>query len=213
MCRAELHVEEIIVPVYPLSRSILLHSLCLCLWITFNLQCLQLWQGLWGFDERQREAGRKGFWGNEAAMSKNDLCLAVFPSLFSVSSHFRNIQELDSIVLFNKLVQALQQTQRYFHKRAKPTVSREIFEEGTETSLLFCLWWVAVVYRVSSERWVIRSWTRVSASNNWQFRVFIHLLKTNYGNMHPLLCWRWEGEGIHGSVVMTTINTALTGLG
>lgn len=47
-----------------------------CLWITFNLQSKQLWQGLWSFDERQREAGRKWVWGNEAAMSRNDLWTA-----------------------------------------------------------------------------------------------------------------------------------------
>lgn len=49
------------------------------LWITFNLQSKQLWQGLWSFDGRQREAGRKWVWGNEAAMSRNDLWTAPFP--------------------------------------------------------------------------------------------------------------------------------------
>lgn len=85
VCGTELHAEEIIAlsippsPLHPLS-----FSLSPCLWITFNLQSKQLWQGLWSFDERQREAGRKWVWGNEAAMSKNDLWTALsftLPSL------------------------------------------------------------------------------------------------------------------------------------
>lgn len=78
-------------PLHPsLSPSILSHSLSPYLWITFNLESKQLWQGLWHFDERQREAGRKCVWGNEAAMSRNDLWTSLSFTLPSLRcSQFR----------------------------------------------------------------------------------------------------------------------------
>lgn len=76
----ELHAAEIILHSFrPLSFPFFF-----CLWITFNLQSKQLWRGLWSFDGRQKEAVGEWVWGNEAAMSRNDLW--AFPSC-SLSPH------------------------------------------------------------------------------------------------------------------------------
>lgn len=95
VCGTELHAPEIILhSLRPLSFPFFF-----CLWITFNLQSKQLWQGLWSFDGRQKEAVGEWVWGNEAAMSRNDLW--AFPSCsFSPHtetqsvqiSHYREIQ-------------------------------------------------------------------------------------------------------------------------
>lgn len=68
-CGTELRAPEIIL--YSLHPPFFPFFFCLC--IAFNLRSKQLWQGLWSFDERQKEAAREWVWGNEAAMSRSDL--------------------------------------------------------------------------------------------------------------------------------------------